>query len=71
MMATKYGRASALNWSDEFTGQILPNIIQELGGSSSGTAFMSMYPGADRRPDDAALDQGLGPARTGATLTTR
>lgn len=43
MMATKYGRASALNWSDEFTGQILPTIIQELGGSSAGTAFMSMY----------------------------
>ena len=43
MMATKYGRASALSWSDEFTGQILPTIIQELGGSSSGTAFMSMY----------------------------
>lgn len=43
MQATKYGRASALNWSDEFAGQILPTIIQELGGSSSGTAFMTMY----------------------------
>lgn len=42
-MATKYGRASALNWSDEFRERILPTIIQELGASSTGTAFMSMY----------------------------
>jgi hypothetical protein len=30
MQATRYGRAAALNWSDEFTGQILPTIMQEL-----------------------------------------
>lgn len=42
-MATKYGRASALNWSDEFRERILPTIIQELGASSTGTAFMTMY----------------------------
>jgi len=43
MQATKYGRASALNWSDEFTERVLPTLIQELGASSTGTAFMTMY----------------------------
>lgn len=42
-MATKYGRASALNWSERFTGEVLPTIMQELGASSTGTAFMTMY----------------------------
>lgn len=42
-MATKYGRASAMNWDDSFTNNILPSIIQELGASSTGTALMSMY----------------------------
>lgn len=42
-MATKYGRGSALNWSDRFTEQVLPTIIQELGASSTGTAMMTMY----------------------------
>ncbi|HML27625.1 MAG TPA: hypothetical protein PKE16_02070 [Hyphomicrobium sp.] len=42
-MATKYGRASAMNWNDDFTNSILPSIIQELGASSTGTALMSMY----------------------------
>lgn len=42
-MATKYGRASAINWSDQFTGAILPTIMQELGASSTGTALMTMY----------------------------
>ena len=41
--ATKYGRASAFNWSDEFTNEILPTIMQELGASSTGTALMTMY----------------------------
>jgi len=42
-MATKYGRASAMNWSDEFTNTILPTIMQELGASSTGTAMMTAY----------------------------
>lgn len=42
-MATKYGRASAMNWDDNFTNNILPSVIQELGASSTGTAMMSMY----------------------------
>jgi hypothetical protein len=42
-MATKYGRASGFNWSDEFTDEILPTIMQELGASSTGTALMTMY----------------------------
>jgi hypothetical protein len=42
-MATKYGRAASLNWSDRFTGEVLPTIMQELGSNSSGTAFMTMY----------------------------
>lgn len=41
--AIKYGRASALNWSDEFMVQKLPTLVQELGGSSTGTAMMSIY----------------------------
>jgi len=43
MQATKYGRSSAISWSDRFTAQVLPTIIQELGAQSTGTAFMSMF----------------------------
>lgn len=42
-MATKYGRAGALNWSDEFTNTILPTIMQELGAASTGTGLMTLY----------------------------
>ncbi len=42
-MATKYGRASAMNWNDEFTNTILPTVMQELGASSTGTALMTLY----------------------------
>lgn len=42
-MATKYGRAGAINWNDEFTNLILPTIMQELGASSTGTGLMTLY----------------------------
>ena len=41
-MATKYGRASAMNWNDEFTNEILPTLMQELA-SSAGTGLMTLY----------------------------
>lgn len=42
-MATKYARASGLNWSDQYRELILPTIMQELGAASTGTAHMSLY----------------------------
>jgi hypothetical protein len=42
-MATKYGRASAMNWDDKFTQTTLPTIMQELGASTTGTSLMTLY----------------------------
>lgn len=42
-MATKYGRAAAMNWSDDFTNTILPTLIQEQGASTTGTSLMTLY----------------------------
>lgn len=63
-MATKYGRASAINWSDDFRERILPTLMQELGASSTGTALMSLYQAVvggtmRRRSLNTALDLGL------------
>ena len=41
-LMAKYGRSSAMRWSDRFIGSVLPTIGQELGGSSTGVAIMSM-----------------------------
>lgn len=43
LMATQYGRASAISWSDDFTSYVLPTLTQQLGGSKVGTGFMSMW----------------------------
>jgi hypothetical protein len=42
-MATRQGRASALNWSDRFLGTVVPTLIQEIGAPQAGTALMTMY----------------------------
>jgi len=43
LMATQYGRASAISWSDDFTSYVLPTLTQQLGGAKTGTGFMSMW----------------------------
>jgi hypothetical protein len=50
LMTFKYGRSATLGWSDEFTYQLLPTLIQELKskggtGRSAGTAMMSAFQG--------------------------
>ena len=43
LAAFKYGRSATQGWSDQFSTQVLPTLIQEMGGSGSGTALMSAY----------------------------
>jgi hypothetical protein len=39
----KYGRLAMQGWDDDFVGSYLPRTIQEYGGSSAGTALMSVF----------------------------
>jgi hypothetical protein len=41
--AFKYSRAAGLNLSDRFLTQVLPTVMQELGASTAGTSFMTMF----------------------------
>lgn len=43
LQSQKYGGVGATGYSNDFMWGIVPSLVQELGGSSTGTALTSMY----------------------------